>query len=70
MFLGDRPRIPLGLALGVASGATLAWWRMRLHGQTSPPRDLALVGRASLIAIAVLGVVDLAPDVIEALGAG
>ncbi len=70
MFAGDRPRILLGLALVVAGGATVAWWRMRLHGQDRPPRNLVLVGRTALVAIAVLGIVDLAPDVIEALGAG
>lgn len=70
LFVGDRPRILVGLALVVAGGATLLWWRMRLHGRTRPPRDLVLVGRASLVAIVVLGIVDLAPEVIEALGAG
>ena len=70
LFAADRPRILLGLALVVAGGATLIWWRLRLHGQARPPRELVVVGRASLVAIAVLGIVDLAPEVMEALGAG
>ena len=61
-------RDPSWMAL-VVSGATLAWWVLRLRGYAAPPRNLMLVGRASLLAIVILGTVDLAPEVSQALGA-
>lgn len=69
LFGGDRPRVWVGLAFLVAGGATLVWWGLRSRGHTSPPRALTLVGRAALVAIVVLGTIDLAPEVSEALGA-
>ena len=65
----DRPRTMLGLAFLVAGGATVAWWGMRLRGAVDAPRTLTLVGRIGLVlAILVLGTLDLVPEVSRALG--
>ena len=58
---GGRPRVGVVLAFLVGGGATLVWWRLRSQGQTSPPRALLLVARAGLVAIVILGTIDLAP---------
>lgn len=68
-LFGDRPRVLVGLAFLVSGGATLTWWWLRWRGQTDPPRTLQLVGRAGLVAILILGTVDLVPEVSQALGA-
>jgi hypothetical protein len=64
-----RPRVGVVLAFLVAGGATVVWWRLRSSGETSPPRALLLVARASLVAIVILGTIDLAPEVSRTLGA-
>lgn len=66
-LFGDRPLL-VGLAFLVSGGATLVWWWLRWRGQTHPPRTLELVGRAGLVAIVILGIVHLVPEVSLALG--
>lgn len=69
LFDGGRPRLGVALAFLVAGGATVVWWRLRSGGQTSPSRTLLLVARAGLVAIVILGTIDLAPEVSQILGA-
>lgn len=67
LFGGDLPRTAMGLGLFVAGGATAWWWKGRLEGVAVPSARLALAGRAGLVAIVVFGLIDLAPEVREAL---
>jgi uncharacterized membrane protein len=64
-----RPRLGLVLAFLVVGGATIVWWRLRSQGQSSPPRALLLVARAGLVAMMILGTVDLTPEISQTIGA-
>lgn len=66
---GGRPRLGVVLAFLVIGGATIVWWRLRSQGQTSPPRPLLLVARAGLVAMVILGTLDLAPEVSQIIEA-
>jgi hypothetical protein len=68
LFTGAPPRMAMGLALVVAGGATLVWWKRRLDGLAAPSERLTLVARLALVAVVILGLIDLLPEVSEALG--
>jgi uncharacterized iron-regulated membrane protein len=51
----------------VAGGATLLWWKRRIDGLAAPSERLTLVARLSLVAVVILGTIDLLPEVREAL---
>ena len=68
LFAGDPPRAVMGIALAVTGAATLVWWKWRLDGLAAPSERLTLIARLSLVAVVVLGTIDLAREVREALG--
>ena len=67
LFGGDLPRVAMGLALLVTAGATAGWWKGRFEGTALPSARLVHVGRGGLVAIVVFGLIDLLPEVREAL---
>ncbi len=60
--------IRAGWALAVAGACTLAWWVLRVRGESTPPRALRLIGSGSLLAAVILGFVTSMPQVSGALG--
>jgi hypothetical protein len=67
LLTGAPPRMAMSLALVVAGGATLVWWKRRLDGLAAPSERLTLVARLALVAVVILGLIDLLPEVREAL---
>jgi hypothetical protein len=67
LFGGAPPRVAMSLALVVAGGATLLWWKRRADGVAAPSERLTLVARLALVAVVILGTMDLLPEVGEAL---
>jgi hypothetical protein len=67
LFGGAPPRVAMSLALVVAGGATLLWWKRRADGVAAPSERLTLVARLALVAVVILGTIDLLPEVGEAL---
>jgi hypothetical protein len=67
LFGGAPPRAAMSLALVVAGGATLLWWKRRADGVAAPSERLTLVARLALVAVVILGTMDLLPEVGEAL---
>jgi hypothetical protein len=67
LFSGAPPRMAMSLALVVAGGATLLWWKRRIDGLAAPSERLTLVARLALVAVVILGTIDLLPEVREAL---
>jgi hypothetical protein len=67
LFGGDLPRVAMGFALLVTGGATVAWWWQRRDGLAAPSDRLTLVARLGLVVVVVFGLVDLLPEVREAL---
>lgn len=67
LFGGAPPRVAMSLALVVAGGATLLWWKRRADGVAAPSERLTLVARLALVAVVILGTIDLLPEVREAL---
>jgi hypothetical protein len=65
-YLGQETRV--GLALIGVGLMTLAWWALRLRGGTRQPWALLIAGRVALAAAVGFGVLDLAPEVADALG--
>jgi hypothetical protein len=59
---------PLGLALVATGVATLAWWWLRAHGATAPPRPLALLGHGALTVSVLIGLWFAVPEIAAALG--
>ena len=57
-----------GWALAAAGVCTLAWWVLRVRGDSTPPRALRLIGSGSLVAAVILGFVTTVPQVTGALG--
>jgi hypothetical protein len=70
LFGGAPPRVAMSLALVVAGGATLLWWKRRADGVAAPSERLTLVARLALVAVVILGTIDLLPEVGEALRLG
>lgn len=70
LFGGAPPRVAMSLALVVAGGATLLWWKRRADGVATPSERLTLVARLALVAVVILGTIDLLPEVGEALRLG
>ena len=70
LLTGELPRAAMGLALAVTAAATLVWWYRRLNGAAAPSDRLTLVARLSLVAVVVLGSIDLAREVGRALDLG
>jgi hypothetical protein len=68
MFDSSPARAAAGLAFLATSSATLWWWKGRIEGIAAPSRPLARLGRWSLAAVALFGLIDLLPEVREALG--
>ncbi len=64
----DPAMVLVGLGLVAVGVATLAWWRLRLRGQTVRPRNLTRAGRLLLLIAVVLGYVAVIPDIRYALG--
>ncbi len=60
--------IRAGWALVVAGVCTLTWWWLRVHGGSTPPRALRLVGAGSVLSAVILGVVTSLPQVTGAVG--
>lgn len=59
---GPLPR-GVGYALLVSGVATLALWAQRISsGQPEPPRSLALIGRAGLVAAVIMGLLHVAQE--------
>jgi hypothetical protein len=71
-ILLDRPDygapIRAGFALLIVGVCTLAWWVLRVRGQTIRPRWLTLSGRSALVVAAVLGVITSLPHIRSATG--
>lgn len=67
LFGGAPPRVAMSLALVVAGGTTLLWWKRRADGLAAPSERLTMVARLSLVAVVILGTIDLLPEVREAL---
>jgi hypothetical protein len=67
LFGGAPPRVAMSLALVVAGGATVLWWKRRADGVAAPSERLTLVARLALVAVVILGTIDLLPEVREAL---
>ena len=67
LFGGAPPRVAMSLALVVAGAATLLWWKRRADGVAAPSERLTLVARLALVAVVILGTIDLLPEVREAL---
>lgn len=70
LSLGNEPHVLLGVALDTVAVATVVWWALRLRGRASPPPWLLVTARVSLVALVVVGMIDLIPHVRTALGAG
>lgn len=66
--LGSRNGWPLAVTLIGVGLVTVAWWALRLQGDTEPPRSLTVAGRGLLVAGTVLGLVTVTPEVMAALG--
>ena len=64
--VGDQV-VAMGFALLVTGGATVAWWWQRRDGLAAPSDRLTLVARLGLVVVVVFGLVDLLPEVREAL---
>jgi hypothetical protein len=67
LFTGAPPRTAMSVALTVVFAATLWWWKRRIDGLAAPSERLTLVARLALVAVVVLGTIDLLPEVREAL---
>jgi len=48
--------------------ATLTWWALRYQGQPMPPARLMIAGRLALLAVTVIGALELASELAVALG--
>lgn len=67
-FGGDEPRVLMGLALLGCGTATVLLWARRMEGTADQAGGLARAGRLSLLALVVLGLANLVPEVSGALG--
>jgi hypothetical protein len=63
-----RATVRVGWALAAVGLCTLASWVLRVRGQASPPRALALAGKLSLLLAVALGVVTSQPHIRAATG--
>jgi hypothetical protein len=52
----------------IAALATLAWWVLRLRGETEPPTILVVSARGGIVLTLVVGLAGAIPQVAEALG--
>lgn len=58
---GQAP-VAMGVSLLVTGGATVAWWIVRWLGSQRPPAPLVIVGRLSLAAAVVFGILRLSEE--------
>jgi hypothetical protein len=65
-YLGQETRV--GFALVGVGLVTLAWWALRLRGQAGQSSGLLITGRVALAVAIAFGLLDLAPEVADALG--
>ncbi len=68
-FCPDPP-MPIGLAILVAGGATVAWWVARTRGSPKPPPAVVVVGRLAVVAGVAVGTLLLAGQVTAILERG
>ena len=70
LLSGNPSTTVLGIALVITGLATLAWWIRRRGGRVEPTASEILVGRGGLLALTVVGLVALIPELAGALGLG
>jgi len=68
MGFAHRPSVLVGLAIGAAGLATVAWWIARANGRNRPPNALTFAGGAAVLAAFAFGTARVVEEVSRILG--